>query len=333
MRSICVFLGILVFTSVSAQVGINTNLPLKPLHVDAKKDNPPTGLPTAEQEKNDVVIDEEGRLGVGTITPTAKLDVRGTSKLGGDVDVDGVLSFNKEVQIEKTSGEKGAYLVSQGVGKAPMWYVPKPSGQGDMSNVKDYSFMMLDGNGNSTVVNVDELFQKYLKTLTIPSVEFYASSTGTQKLNSGFNTISIFKSELKPSSFVNWNTTSSYIEILEDGKYLFTMQVGVKLASSSAAIVFEKDILIGFTQRDPLATGGNVSDLWVGRGVFRVTKSDSPESRNFTSYSTLLELKKGSKIYPVLLLDASTSDNIVLEGVQGGTAGDGVLTNLNVTKY
>ncbi|MCC9043611.1 hypothetical protein LNQ81_13100 [Myroides sp. M-43] len=316
------------------QVGINTSLPLKPFHIDAKKDNPPTSMPTADQEKNDVVVDQEGRLGIGTINPSAKLDLRGNSDLQGNVNIGGVLSLNNEIKLENRTGEIGSYLMSQGAGKAPKWYVPKASEQGDIANVKSYSFMMLDGNGNSTVVNVDELFQSYLKTLVIPSVEIYASSVGTQRLNNAYNKINVFESILPKSKFVGWNTTDKCIDILEDGRYLLTLQIGVSVASDKVSTSNgEKDMLLGFTQRDPSTVGSNVTGLWVGRGVFRFTKASSPESRTFTTYSTLLELKKGNKIYPAIYVDAPTSDNVTLEGVQKGSAGDGVLTNLNVTKY
>lgn len=347
------FLALLLFSNVFAQVGINTNLPLKSLHIDGKKDNPNNALPTADQIKNDVVVDEEGRVGIGTVAPTAKLDVRGDSELQGNANITGALSLNKEVLLEKKSGEVGAYLVSQGVGKSPTWYVPKKSGQGDLTNIKEYSFLMLDGNGNSTVVNVDDLFQKYLKTLTIPSVELYASSSGTQLLKKEYNKITVFKSELPVSKFVQWNDVDKCIEIKEDGRYLLSMQIGVAIPKNFIdtnakkekventagdyvnvviSSVLNEDIIIGFTSRDP-NVGSDKTGLWVGRGVVRFYPA-AGETRGFTSYSTLLTLKKGNKIYPIIFLNGGYGDNnVTLEGVQKGSAGDGVLTNLNVTKY
>lgn len=64
----------LLLTYVSfAQVGINTNLPLHPLHVDPKKNN--TEQLTAEQTKDDFVITKDGYVGIGTITPNATVDI------------------------------------------------------------------------------------------------------------------------------------------------------------------------------------------------------------------------------------------------------------------
>lgn len=348
MRKICVVLSVLVFGSVSAQVGVNTILPLKPLHIDGKKDNSSTGTPTADQIKNDVVVDEEGRLGIGTLTPEAKLDVK------GDTNIEGKLNINSEVTIAKGTGEDGAYLMSQGAGKAPKWYKPAAAQQGDMTNVQDYTFLMLDGNGNSTAVNVEELFQKYLSTLTIPSVEFFASSTGEQPLKKEYNTISVFKPELTKSKTLKWNTAERYIEILEDGKYLFSMQIGVSMLktfvnentiyetvmkSSTKNVnipissVLNRDIIIGFTSRNPV-NAADKNKLWIGRGAFRVQYATINDIRGFTSYSTLLELKKGDKVYPTIYLSVEFGDdNVKLQGVQDGNAGSGVLTNLTVTKY
>lgn len=58
-----------------AQVGINTNNPQGSFHIDAAKDNPTTGTPPAAQQINDFVVTNSGQVGIGTISPTDKLDV------------------------------------------------------------------------------------------------------------------------------------------------------------------------------------------------------------------------------------------------------------------
>jgi len=58
-----------------AQVGINTSNPQGPFHIDAGKDNPATGTPTAAQQANDFAVTATGNVGVGLITPTNKLHV------------------------------------------------------------------------------------------------------------------------------------------------------------------------------------------------------------------------------------------------------------------
>ncbi|MTG99165.1 hypothetical protein NWE55_02570 [Myroides albus] len=48
----------------------------------------------------------------------------------------------------------------------------------------------------------------------------------------------------------------------------------------------------------------------------------------------MLTLKKGDKVYPMVFLNNPYGNgNVFLEGVQEGSAGKGVLTNLSVTKY
>lgn len=59
----------------SAQVGINLENPRGILHVDGKKDNPKTGIPSIEQQLNDVLISEDGNVGIGLNNPSTKLDI------------------------------------------------------------------------------------------------------------------------------------------------------------------------------------------------------------------------------------------------------------------
>jgi len=66
------------------QVGINTTNPQGIFHIDGGKDNPPTGVPDISQQSNDVVVTSSGQLGVGTTTPTAKLELNsGVSDFSG----------------------------------------------------------------------------------------------------------------------------------------------------------------------------------------------------------------------------------------------------------
>ncbi|MBB6329141.1 hypothetical protein HNP24_000091 [Chryseobacterium sediminis] len=60
-----------------SQVGIDTQNPQAKFHVDGAKDNAVTGVPTAAQQANDVVITSAGNIGVGTVTPANKLTVTG----------------------------------------------------------------------------------------------------------------------------------------------------------------------------------------------------------------------------------------------------------------
>jgi hypothetical protein len=73
-----------------SQVGVNTPNPQGAFHIDGAKDNPATGVPTATQQENDLIVNDLGRVGIGTNTPTTKLDVAGNVKIA-----DGTQGANK----------------------------------------------------------------------------------------------------------------------------------------------------------------------------------------------------------------------------------------------
>ncbi|MDQ0064237.1 hypothetical protein [Chryseobacterium lathyri] len=58
-----------------AQVGFNTSNPQALLHVDGTKNNPLIGSPSIPQQADDFVVTSLGRIGIGTITPTNKLEI------------------------------------------------------------------------------------------------------------------------------------------------------------------------------------------------------------------------------------------------------------------
>ena len=76
-KYILIVLSFIICGELSAQVGINTSNPQGTLHIDADKNNPISGstFTFAEQNK-DVIVMPDGKMGVGTINPDAKLDIR-----------------------------------------------------------------------------------------------------------------------------------------------------------------------------------------------------------------------------------------------------------------
>ncbi|MBB6330098.1 hypothetical protein HNP24_001048 [Chryseobacterium sediminis] len=65
------------FSPAIAQTGIGTSNPQGILHVDGARDNVATGIPTASQAANDVIINRTtGFLGLGVLQPKVKLDMR-----------------------------------------------------------------------------------------------------------------------------------------------------------------------------------------------------------------------------------------------------------------
>ena len=82
--------------------GINTGSPKQLFHLDGKKDNATTGEISTVQQRNDVVISSEGRLGIGVNTPSSSLQVNGnyTGKIV-EMNEDGVVEENVQYVILK----------------------------------------------------------------------------------------------------------------------------------------------------------------------------------------------------------------------------------------
>ncbi|MFP3591409.1 hypothetical protein [Chryseobacterium sp. SIMBA_038] len=76
--------SLLAFGVTFGQVGINTSNPRGTFHIDGAKDNNSTGAPTAAQQLNDLIVTNAGNVGVGTTTPTAKMEINsGTANTSG----------------------------------------------------------------------------------------------------------------------------------------------------------------------------------------------------------------------------------------------------------
>lgn len=72
--------------NIGAQIGVLTDYPKSIFHVDAANDNPKnnTAAVGAAQQQNDVVIDSNGRLGIGTVSPQSKLHIEHSAAVTGD---------------------------------------------------------------------------------------------------------------------------------------------------------------------------------------------------------------------------------------------------------
>ncbi|RDC56143.1 hypothetical protein DU508_11015 [Pedobacter chinensis] len=78
---ICLFI-LYPFYKGYAQTGVGTKNPQTALRIDGAKDNAATGLPTAAQAVNDVMVTTTGQLGVGVINPTTRVDLRSADQKG-----------------------------------------------------------------------------------------------------------------------------------------------------------------------------------------------------------------------------------------------------------
>ena len=89
-KNITLIVTLIINVALYSQVGINTQNPQGIFNIDGGKDNPTTGSAhTAAQQRNDLVFTANGNLGLGTITPTTKLDIDNGTTNGAIRIVDG----------------------------------------------------------------------------------------------------------------------------------------------------------------------------------------------------------------------------------------------------
>lgn len=83
MKHIVIIVLVLIFgiSSAFGQIGVNLDRPMALFHVDGAADNG-VGTPAASQVINDVVFDSRGYIGVGTLNPTARLDIADSQSQG-----------------------------------------------------------------------------------------------------------------------------------------------------------------------------------------------------------------------------------------------------------
>lgn len=109
------------FLGITAQIGVNTDNPQTVFHLDGRSSvattNPSTGVPSAAQQADDFAILSNGRVGIGTITPGAKLEIN-TQGVGGVY----------PVQINDGGQAVGKFLVSD-VNGTGSWRTALPTGR------------------------------------------------------------------------------------------------------------------------------------------------------------------------------------------------------------
>ncbi|PXV69130.1 hypothetical protein CLV62_101399 [Dysgonomonas alginatilytica] len=76
-KSILLIISLLLAELSISQVGINTEDPKGVFHIDAKGDTGAQGVKFSD----DIVVNTEGKMGIGTLTPQARLDINGNLRI------------------------------------------------------------------------------------------------------------------------------------------------------------------------------------------------------------------------------------------------------------
>lgn len=97
----------LLAAKISGQVGINTNNPQAVFHVDGGKDNSTTGTSTVAQQANDFVVTSLGNVGIGTDTPSQKLEINTAGTTVAPVTGFKLTDGNQKANFVLTSDDNG----------------------------------------------------------------------------------------------------------------------------------------------------------------------------------------------------------------------------------
>lgn len=98
-----ILISTLAFGSLIGQTGINTIFPQGAFHIDGNSDNTATQNPT--MESNDVLVKTDGKIGVGTDNPAAKLHIRSESVGNAFRLADGTEGTGKLLSIININGD------------------------------------------------------------------------------------------------------------------------------------------------------------------------------------------------------------------------------------
>lgn len=91
-----------IFT-VKSQVGVNTKLPKGEFHIDGNKDN--TQSASIQMHEDDFVVKNDGKTGIGLITPTTKLHIMSSKKYSAFKLHDGTHRFGKILGVLNDQGD------------------------------------------------------------------------------------------------------------------------------------------------------------------------------------------------------------------------------------
>jgi len=116
----------------NAQVGVNTSNPQGVFNIDAAKDNAATGVPTAAQQANDLVVTATGYVGVGTANPLSNIHI---SNNGVAASIGGGTVTNNALTLENPTAGRSVLATMKTsnaiTGAKEMWFGINPTYNSD----------------------------------------------------------------------------------------------------------------------------------------------------------------------------------------------------------
>ncbi|GEN72694.1 hypothetical protein CLA01_27660 [Chryseobacterium lathyri] len=179
-KNVLTLVALLVSAVAFSQVGINTANPQGVFNIDGGKDNNTTGVPTATQQANDIVVTTSGQLGIGTTQPRAKLHVAA----GTAIQIDPEIRLGGTATSDGNAGNAGDVITSQGPGMPAKWATIGGSAPLVVANNGNY---ILDASYNALLTD-DIILMKPTAvdvTLNFPAgapigKKYYISNQGTR---------------------------------------------------------------------------------------------------------------------------------------------------------
>ncbi len=142
---------VLSVSAMYAQVGVNTENPKGLLHIDGGSapatTNPPTGAVNATQATDDVIVTDEGNLGIGILSPSAKVDINSNT-------------IGEGLRIKDNNQKQNKVLISDvdGVGTwssvGSSWFAALT--QMDQTTFTTFGTSKVTGFNTSTISNPDQ---------------------------------------------------------------------------------------------------------------------------------------------------------------------------------
>lgn len=253
-----IFLGLFSLSifafSQNGKVGIGTSSPQQVLHVDAAK-NTPAGS-TTSNVADDVVVSSQGYLGIGTVTPTTRLEIKSTT------------SKNGVLKIADGTQQSNAFLQTDASGLAK-WFV-----QGSIKPIVLGSFN--PGSVNST--NASGVVYRDIKASIVLTPGVYmVNFGGTFKMSNAVKTpywMHVWLSDIAGQRVDQSNTNITFLGAAGYGTGYAGLMVPGQISKSGNANLLTGSTIIRVGNKTPTTT------IWVT--VENIDTTSPPQNWQFT---------------------------------------------------